>query len=203
MTAFKNITIRTKLLGGFGVVAMLGGIIALTALFTISIFIGDIDDLIGRRIPQVKGIASINEAIYNSSLHIDEAMLASDMDSTLKELEITDQNRTATNENMDNLKKSIKSEKGNVLYQAIVDTRRPYVDVRDRLITLIKEGRKNEALQEHKFLKPLRDAYIGALKDMDAWVQEQSIIQGDHTRSNARTERMVIIALALISTAIS
>ncbi len=203
MTTLKSISIRTKLFGGFGVVTLLGVIIALTALYNISVFIGDVDELLGRRMPQVAGVASINEAIYNSSLHIDEAILAGDMGTTLKELEVTGRNRAATNENMDNLKKSASSEKGKALYQAIVDKRKPYIEVRDRLIALLKEGRKQDVLREHESLKPLRDGYLAALKDMDAYVREQAGNEGEHTRNNARTERTIIIALAVIGTVIS
>jgi methyl-accepting chemotaxis protein len=203
MTPLKSITIRTKLLGGFGAVALLGAIIALTALYNISIFINDVDDILGRRMPQVEGVGSIIAAIYSSSLHIDEAILAGDMETTLKELEVTGKNRAAVNELMDNLKKSVATEKGKDLYQAIVDKREPYIKVRDRLIALLKEGRKEEALREHESLKPLRDGYLAALKDMDAHVQEQAAIQGEHTRSKSRTERTVIIVLAIIATVIS
>ncbi len=203
MATLRSITIRTKLLGGFGFVALLGVIIAITALYNISVFIDNVDDLLGRRMPQVEGVASITEAIYNSSLHIDEAILAGDMETTLKELEVTGKNRAATNENMDNLKRSVANEKGKSLYQAIVNKREPYIKVRDHLIALLKEGRKEEVFREHEYLKPLRDGYLGALKDMDAYVREQAGIQGDLTRSKSKSERTAILALALMATIMS
>ena len=159
--------------------------------------------LIGRRIPQVKGVASINEAIYSSNLHIDEAIIASDMDGVLKELEFTNKNRAATNKNMDDLKNSVSTEKGKALYQAIVDKRAPYIKERDKLVALLKEGKREEVLQEHAAIIPLRDGYFGALKDMGEYVQEQAAIQGDNTRSQSRNERMVIIVLALSALVIS
>ncbi len=199
----KSITIRTKLFGGFGVVALLVVMVGLTALYTLSIFIGDVDELLGRRIPQVKGVASITEAIYSSNLHIDEAIIASDMDTTLKEIEAMGKNRTETNKNMDDLKASVTTEKGKALYQAIVDKRGPYIKERDRLTALLKEGKKEEVLQEHAAIIPLRDGYFGALKDMGEYVQEQASTEGEHTRSQSRSERTVIIAIALIATLIS
>ena len=150
----------------------------------------------------MKGVASITEAIYSSNLHIDEAIIASDMDTTLKEIEAMGKNRTETNKNMDDLKASVTTEKGKALYQAIVDKRGPYIKERDRLIALLKEGKK-EVLQEHAAIIPLRDGYFGALKDMGEYVQEQAAIQGDNTRSQSRNERMVIIVLALSALVIS
>ena len=203
MKSSKSITIRTKLFGGFGVVVFLGAIVCFTAAYTISLFIGDVDNLLGKRMPQMKSVSSITQTIYDSSLHIDEAILAADMESTVKELEATAKNRASTIENLDKLKKSVPSGKGEELYQAVIDKRKPYTEVRDRLIALLKEGKKEEVLRELKSLQPLREGFLGALKDMDTYVQEQAGFQGDQTQSNARTVRMIIIALGLISVVIS
>jgi methyl-accepting chemotaxis protein len=189
--------IRTKLFIGFGIIIMTGCVVTLTALFAISSLSSNIDELLGRRMPQLQTVADIQEAIYTSAIHIDEAIMADGIENVNAELDATTVNRKATNENMEKLKTSLSTDRGKALYQMIIDKRAPYVAKRDKLIALSREGKTEEARQGLAELKPLRKAFIDALKDLDRYVQEQAGVTRVTTVNNAGTARIGILSMML------
>jgi len=79
--------IKTKLFLGFGVISSAAVAVALAALLAISSLSASIDNLLEVRIPQLRRVSEITEAIHTSAIHIDEALLADTMDSVHDELE--------------------------------------------------------------------------------------------------------------------
>jgi len=195
--------IKTKLFLGFGVISSAAVAVALAALLAISSLSASIDNLLEVRIPQLRRVSEITEAIHTSAIHIDEALLADTMDSVHDELEQTTTNRKATNENMEKLKASLATDQEKALYQAIIDKRAPYVAMRDQLVKLAGEGHKAEATQRLSGLKPLRRDFLKALKDLDAQVQELAQKAHDQTLSDARLARNVQLAMVFAALAIA
>jgi len=195
--------IRTKLFIGFGVIISAACAIALAALLTLSQLSASIDNLLLVRIPQLKRVSEIAEAIYTSAIHIDEALLAENLEGARAELELTNANRKATNENMERLKASLATAQEKALFQAIIDRRTPYIAKRDGLIKLAGEGRKAEAVQALAALKPLRAAFVGALKDLDRAVQDLARQAHEQTLAQARTARWVLLAALFAALAIA
>jgi methyl-accepting chemotaxis protein len=148
-------------------------------------------------------VAEINEAIYTSAIHIDEALLADTTTSVHEELEQTTSNRKATNENMDKLKASLSTDREKALYQAILDKRSPYAAKRDELIKLAGDGHKAEAIQGLSALKPLRREFLSALKELHKEVQELAHQAHDQTVSEARTARTLQLVLMLAALVIA
>jgi methyl-accepting chemotaxis protein len=194
-------TIKGKLFIGFAVIIAATLAVALTALVALSSLSANIDNLLETRIPQMKRTSDIAKAIYTSGIHIDEALLAGNQETVNQELELTTTNRTVTNENMAKLKASLVTDQEKTLYQAIIDQRTPYVAKRDELVKLAAAGRKDEAIEQMATLKPLRQAFLGALEALDKQVQEQAKQAGDQTVGLARTARTVQIAMLLVALA--
>ena len=181
--------VRSKLFIAFGVIIFASVAVALVALLALSSLSASIDNLLDTRIPQLQRVSAIDEAIYTSAIHIDEALLAGDPASVHEELEQTTTNREATNENMGKLKASLASDQEKALYQAIIDKRTPYVAKRDELVKLAGDGRKAEAVQQLDALKSLRGPFLKALKDLDLLVQDQARQAHDQTISQSRMAR--------------
>ncbi|MBJ6724975.1 methyl-accepting chemotaxis protein [Geomesophilobacter sediminis] len=192
----KHGSIKGKLFLGFGIIAVTGAIVALTAGYAISVLSSNIDSLLDTRLPQVELVRKINEAIYTSAVHIDEAILATTQDNALAELEVTTSNRKATNENMEKLKKSLTSDQEKALYQVILDNRKPYVEARDQVIKLVKDGKRDEAVQAMPSVKQLRAAFLKALSDLQVHVQQQATSSGKSTEHNAQLAKLIIVAVA-------
>jgi len=195
--------IRTKLFIGFGVIISAAIAVALTALLGLARLNAGIDNLLGTRIPQLKRVSEIAEAIYTSAIHIDEAVLAETPEATREELELTNANRKATNENMEKLKASMVTGQEKALFQAIIDARTPYIEQRDELIKLAGAGRKADAIQQLSKVKPLRGAFLSALKDLDKQVQDLARQAHDQTVSDARMARAVLLAVVFAALAIA
>ena len=195
--------IRTKLLLGFGVILLSAVAVACTALVAISSLRANIDHLLGIRVPQLRRIAEIDEAVASSTIHIDEAIIAGDHDTVLAELALTNVNRAATNENMAQLKTSLASDQGQALFQAVIDKRKPYMVMRDTVIGYTKDGKKTEAQQALTDLKQLRQGFLDALKDVREHIQDQAKRDGDDTVSGARTARIVLVSVVLAGLAVA
>src|SRR6266568_180178 len=73
-----DLKIKMKLFVGFGIIMFTCALVALTALYAISKLDGNIVNLLETRIPQMKRIADINQAVFSSALHIEDAMIAPD-----------------------------------------------------------------------------------------------------------------------------
>ncbi|MCM0080975.1 methyl-accepting chemotaxis protein [Geomonas sp. Red32] len=193
----QGLSIRRKLFIGVGIIILTVVGVAGTAIYSISLLNRNIDTLTGTRVPQLLRAAAITEAIHTSAIHIDEAILSGDPETAKKELEITTRNRKATNENMDKLKDSMASEKEKAMFQTVLDNRTPYVKGRDSVIALVREGKNAEAVRALDAVKPMRRAFLDALKDLAVQVQDQSAEAGRTARNNARTALAVVVTLSV------
>jgi methyl-accepting chemotaxis protein len=193
----NGLSIKLKLIVGICVVifTLIAG--AGTSIYCISELNGNIDTVAGTRMPQLQRAAAITEAIHTSAIHIDEAMLARDPETVRKELEITVSNRKETNENMDRLKSSLTTEKEKELFQKVLDSRKPYVQARDGMIALVKEGKKEEALTALESVRPLRRSFLGALNELRDQVRQESDAAAAATQNGARSARNIILILSL------
>jgi methyl-accepting chemotaxis protein len=191
----NSLSIKSKLFIGVGVMIIVSVVVALTSLYSISLLSSNIGNVVGTRMPQSKRVADITEAIETSALHIDEAALADNQATVQKELEYTSSNRKATNENMKQLKESMASEEEKSLFQTVLDARASYMKSRDALIELVREGRKEEAHQALESVKPLRAAFLKALKDLDAHVQAQSKNASSTADRNAKMAKVIVLSL--------
>jgi methyl-accepting chemotaxis protein len=195
--------IRTKLFIGFGIMVTAIAAVAVTALVASGSLSANVGNLLGTRMPQFHDVSGITEGIYSSALHIDEALISDDPATVQAELDLTSANSQATNAHMARLKASLRTEREKALLQAIGDRRAPYLAVRNELIKQIREGRKAEAQQKLTLLKPLRKAFLDALKDLDGKVQDEASLAGESTMSGARAAWAAQIALLLASLAVA
>jgi methyl-accepting chemotaxis protein len=198
-----DLKIKMKLSIGFGIIIFTSAIIAMTAFYAISSLNSNIVNLLDTRMPQMKWVADINAAILSSALHIDEAVIADGSDNTRSELTPTVANQKATSENLEKLKASLSTEKEQAMFQAISSKRSAYVAVRNKLISLLGEGNKTEALKSLKELTPLRTAYQAALADIDKYLQERAKLDSNATTSSARRARFAIAAVVILSLGIA
>ena len=199
-----NMKIRRKLFIGFGIISFTSAVVALTAFYAITSLNTNIVQLLDTRIPQMKSVADINQAISSSTLHIDEAMLlAHGSDAAKAELASLAGNQKAAAETIDKLKATLSSEKEKYLFNAVSAKRASYSTSQNEVVSLLNEGKKAEALKALKELTALRTTYQAALSQLDYHIQERAKIDGSATTGSARTARIVIIALVILSLAIA
>jgi len=195
--------IRTKLLTGFGILILFSIVMALAATYAISLLNANIDNILGTRIPQLKNATRIIENIRGSNQSMNDAYFIEGAGAIEAELQSTASNSKSTSEAMDALKASLVTDKEKQLYQNILDQRVPYLAQRNRIIACLKAEDKAGALEEFKKIKPLRQGFLGALKELDAYVQEQAKLDGIRARNDAKATRTAILALVAVIVVVS
>ena len=198
-----DLKIKLKLFIGFGIIMFICAMVAITALYAISKLDANIENLVDTRIPQMKRVAEISQALSSSALHIEDAMMADNRDEVTTELTSASVNQKATTENFDKLKGSLVSEKEKSVFQALVARRAPYTAARNQLVNLLKEGNKEGALKSLKEVRPLRNAYQGALADLDNNLREHSKLEASDTENAAKSARLAIIVIMVVATGIA
>jgi len=189
--------IRSKLFIGFGVISASAVIAALAALVALSALSSSLDDMLSRRMPQLRAVSDITEAVYSSAVRIDEAIMADSPEGVAANLATMDGNRKITLANMDKLKASLNTDEGKAFYQAIIDKRTPYAKMRDELMQMARDGKKAEAERQLPTLAKLRTSFLGALKDMDTYVLDLAATDRKSTLAIANTARIVQVILSL------
>jgi methyl-accepting chemotaxis protein len=189
--------IKMKLMIGFGVLTVSALAVALAALLAISGLSGNLRALLAERIPQLKQVSEVTQIVYSSGIHIDEAVMAEDKIMAQAELDASVASRKISNEDMNLLKASLTSEAGKALFQKILDTRGPYMVVKDQLVKQVEDGRRQEAHQALPALKAARNTYISALQETLEHVQAQAQSAGDETMRAARMSEYMMLAVAL------
>jgi len=193
----KDLTIKTKLFIGFGLLIILAATISLTAYFSVSTLSNDIQELGKKRIQQAVALGNIAEALTAMTVHLQKAFLAEDKQSMAKSISAMVEIRKTINDNFDKVKVTVQSEKGKELFQTMLDKRKPVAETRDQAVKLLGEGKKKEAVQMLYKLEPLQEAYTKAVNDMDTFIQERARDASERAERNARTSRIIIIILSL------
>ena len=198
-----DLKIKMKLFLGFGTIMLTCALVALTALYAIYKLDANISNLVDTRIPQMKRVADINQAISASALRIEDAMIAADQNEAMAELASASVNQKVTSENFERLKESLISEKEKTLFQTLTAKRAPYTTVRNQVVSFLKEGKKEEALKTLRELRPIRTAYQGALAELDNYIRQYSKLEASETESAAKSARFAILAIMLVATGIA
>ena len=193
----SEMKIRSKLLVGFGILLVSVIIVAATAFYAISSLSSKVHGLVETSIPQLKNAATLNDNIRSSALAIDDAYFDEGADS-LKNLEAaTSGNRKGTLEAIKGLKASLASEQEQPMMLKLMEKRNAVAAQRDKIVALLKEGKKAEMAAEIKVAKSLRNEFLAALKEIDNHLQEQAKLEALSTESSAHNARTVITALVV------
>jgi methyl-accepting chemotaxis protein len=198
-----DLSIKAKLCAGFGAIMLLCAVVAVTALTAIARLDSNIASLTETRLPQIKWVADINQAIASSALHIDQAAMAGDQETARAELAPLAVNQKNAGETIERLKSSLVNDKEKALFQAVVAKRTPYTATRNQAVALIREGKRGAALKLLAQLRPLRDSYQGALLELQSHVQRRANLEGAETQQSARTARNAIVAIMALATGLA
>jgi methyl-accepting chemotaxis protein len=199
----SEMKIRTKLIIGFGILVVTVISVALTALYAITSLSTNVDSLLNNRIPQLHGASTMVNASSSSIIALSDTYMDESPDAITKMVALAAGNRKAASEAMEKLKNSLAADNEKLMYQSILDKRTVYAAGRDKVIAALKSGDKPAALAAIQELKPLRNAYMTVLKEVDSYVQEQAKLDGVRTEKSASSARTSIIVLVSVALAIT
>jgi len=163
---FKNMTIKMRLISGFGILTVLTLIISLVSIFSLYYIKNDVDSMVNDRWPESVAANNVVDGINIVAMALRNAILANNNDLVQKELEKIEKVRSEVTEELEKLNKHAETEKQKEMLKKITDSRAAYTEVQKNIISLIKEGKKNEAGSAlMSKLRPLQEEYVTNVED--------------------------------------
>jgi methyl-accepting chemotaxis protein len=195
-----NLSIRTRLLAGFGIVMFLSALLAVIALFSIRTINGDIDRIVNDRWPKtvqanniIDNINVIARALRNAIILEDDQLVQQELDRIPEAIRIV-------TDNIDKLEKTVSSDKGKQLLNELKGKRVAYRDDLTKAMQLIKEGKKKEAgLYLVHTLRKTQSAYFVATAELIKYQSQLMDESGKDAASKARQAQKLILALILLA----
>ncbi|NWF97769.1 MAG: methyl-accepting chemotaxis protein [Nitrospirae bacterium] len=163
---FKNMTIKMRLISGFGILTALTLIISLVSIFSLYYIKNDVDSMVNDRWPESVAANNVVDGINVVARALRNAIIANNNDLMQKELERVEKARSEVTEELEKLNKHAETEKQKEMLKKITDSRAAYIEVLKNIISLIKEGKKNEAGSAlMSKLRPLQEEYVTNVED--------------------------------------
>lgn len=199
----KELKIKSMLLIGFGITICLSVAILLTAIFSMMMLGGNLNELSDQRLPQTIILGDLKENILVATNHMQKGFLAVEKVKLDKAIEDMLGTRKAITENFDKLKVSLNTEKGKELYQAMVDARKPNAAKRDQVVKSLKDGNIQDAMMLLDEYESLQAAYLKSVKDMEDYIRGLSKESTGRSQRNALIAIMTMMILGVLTIAIA
>ena len=195
-----NLSIRTRLLAGFGIVMFLSALLAFIALFSIRTINGDIDRIVNDRWPKTVQANNIIDNINVVARALRNAIILEDDQLVQQELDRIPEAIRIVTDNIDKLEKTVSSDKGKQLLNELKGKRVAYRDDLTKAMQLIKEGKKKEAgLYLVHTLRKTQSAYFAATAELIKYQSQLMDESGKDAASNAKQAQKLIIVLILLA----
>jgi methyl-accepting chemotaxis protein len=190
----NNLKIGVRLGIGFAVTLALLIIIAVVSYVRLGALNEDIELMVLDRFPKTVAANSIVRAINVIARNLRNAVIYSGEEQK-KSLEAVAPQRKIISDNLEELEKTIKSEKGKEILKKIQTSRATYVSAQDKLIDFIKADKKAEivALMQGDLRKSQAD-YISSVDDLIKFQRDAMEKAGKQADALvADTERLIMI----------
>jgi methyl-accepting chemotaxis protein len=195
-----NLSIRTRLLAGFGIVMFLSALLAVIALFSIRTINGDIDRIVNDRWPKTVQANNIIDNINVVARALRNAIILEDDQLVQQELDRIPEAIRIVTDNIDKLEKTVSSDKGKQLLNDLKEKKVVYRDDLTKAMQLIKEGKKKEAgLYLVHTLRKTQSAYFAATAELIKYQSQLMDESGKDAASNAKQAQKLIIVLILLA----
>jgi len=195
-----NLSIRTRLLAGFGIVMFLSALLAVIALFSIRTINGDIDRIVNDRWPKTVQANNIIDNINVVARALRNAIILEDDQLVQQELDRIPEAIRIVTDNIDKLEKTVSSDKGKQLLNDLKEKKVVYRDDLTKAMQLIKEGKKKEAgLYLVHTLRKTQSAYFATTAELIKYQSQLMDESGKDAASKAKQAQKLIIVLILLA----
>ena len=200
----RNLSIRARLLAGFGIVMFLSALLAIIALFSIQTISGDIDSIVNDRWPKTVQANAIIDNINVVARALRNAIILEDAQMVQQEIDRIPEASKLLTENIDKLEKTVSSDKGTQLLNDLKVKRVAYRDDLIKTLQLIKEGKKKEAgLYLVKTLRKTQSVYFEATAELIKYQSQLMDESGKDAANKAKQTQILILVLILVATVLS
>ena len=193
---FKDLKISTRLVLGFGVMALLMVLMGGVALLKINAINLSFNEAVNIDYPKVDSLQLVKDDLNVVARALRNTILQSNPDEVKKEIDRITSASADAGERLKKLESQVHSDKGKALFAKLVDVRTQYVALRIKFIELVTAGKTEEA--KTLLMNDLRAAQTKYFSVLDEMIRhEEELMQA----SKANAEAAIASTQATIWTA--
>ena len=198
--SWNHLKISTRLILGFGLMALMIVLIGAAALLKSRDLHGHFSMVVDDRYPKIAALENTKNILADIEISISNMLIDPRPANVTQQNEAIHANRKKTTAILDQLQSTIRSVGGKEAFDRIAQPRKEYVTLQDRYIQLIKDGQLDAArvivLEQ---MPPIRARYHGA---MDGLIRFQSQAMDraiDQAASAVSSLQMIIVGLVVLA----
>ena len=196
---FKNMKIGSRMFLGFGGLTFLLIIIAAISIQGVTKLNDSIIEVVTDRWPKTVMANNIIDQINIVARALRNMALLESKDEISKEAERIEAARKIVNEEIGKLQKTVSTEKGKDILKKLIDARAAYTESQKRVIALILNGKKSEAVPLlFTHLRPLQQQYFDHVEKMIKYQGELVDQAGQRSREFYASLRAFLLILSVV-----
>ncbi|MEI6154880.1 MAG: MCP four helix bundle domain-containing protein, partial [Deltaproteobacteria bacterium] len=200
---FGNMKIGVRLGLGFGIAAVLMGVITFVSLYRLGAIGSSINVILTDRFPKVE---MGNEIIDNANIvarSLRNILLMDKADDIQEEFKKIEEAKKTVTEKLEIMKGMLNTEKGKELFKAMIDARAAYLVAMDETMKHVREGKKKEATEVlMKKVRPLQQVFFQAVQRFDKYEASLMEQEGKNANDLYRSAVTLIISMSVIALAL-
>ncbi len=200
----RSLSIKSRLLFGFGVVILLAGLLAGISLLSIRGIEQDINLTVDDRWPKTEQANDVIANINVVARSLRNAIILDDAQLVQRELDRVNEVRKAVSEKIDRLDKTIQTGKGKQLMNELKTARGLYRENIEMVLQFIKDGKKKEAGQYLvTTLRKTQNSYFAAAEALVKYQGELMEASGRDASIKARQTQLIVLVLFLAASVVA
>ena len=201
MKSTPKLGLGARLALGFGIVILLGAVVAATGWLTLRALKGHVDELVDDR---VVTIGTLNEMVDNSNViarGLRNLLLLKDEAQLRQEAARLDATRARNVAARTKLQAMLHDERSRALFDALETARQPYAATIDRMQRLVRDGHAAEATAVlFDEVRPAQEVFFGAVNTLVDYQKQQMHATATAARETADTAGAWLAGLAAAAT---
>jgi len=200
---FKNLRIGTRLGLGFGLVGLILVAISSVAYLRLTDLDHAISGLVDDKFPKTVQANDMIDALNTVARVTRNAMLVKP-DEVAKEMQRIPEQQKIISDHLETLEKTVSSASGKEALKRVLDARGPYAANLDRLLPLVKEGKRDEALQLLLGdMRKTQNEFMNAINGLTDHQTKSMRDAGKEADEQAMSAKSLILILAIVAVLLS
>ena len=202
--SFAHLKIGQRLYLGFLLtIVMLIAVVVIGA-SRLAVLNSEINMTVNDRYPKIYTLNEIIKGVNFQARNLRNLLIMSDEADLRAEMENIRQSSVEISKDMEKISSSLHNPKARDLLQKTLDARTAYAPLRDSMIQLINDGKKEEARDLLlKDVRPRQLAYLNALEDLIRFQEQLMNESAKETKDTAESASQLMIAVGVLATIFS
>ena len=200
----RSLSIKSRLLFGFGIVILLAGLLAGISLLSIRSIEQGINLTVDDRWPKTEQANDVIDNVNVIARSLRNAIILDDAQMVQRELDRINEASKAVTEKIDKLDKTIQTDKGKQLMNELKTARGLYQEDLEKVMQLMRDGKKKETGQYLvTTLRKAQNSYFAAAEALVKYQGELMEASGRDASINAKQTKIIVLVLFLAATVLA